>query len=370
MAAAAAALLCSCAVPQPGGTETPPGLTQIGFSELPGWRDDPAAEALPALAAQCRRLTRLPPDTALGGQALAQTYAGQAGVWAAPSGAMPPMANDATARRFVEAWFQPYRMAAPAMLTGYYEPVVRGSFTPGPAYPVPVLGRPDDLVSGQAYATRQAIEAGHFRGRTLLYLASPVDLFFLQIQGAGQVVLPDGGRVRLAFAASNGRPYTPIGRVLVQMRAMADAEITMQSIRAWLAAHPEQAAPVMDRNEHYVFFRIAAGAAMAGPPGTLGVGLTPGRSAAVDRHYVPLGAPLFLVTRNPVSGGTWRHLVLAQDTGSDVKGPARADIFLGAGPAAERMAGQMHEPGTLYLLLPRPIGARLAVRGAEAKAKS
>ncbi len=375
--------LAGCAVPP---AAPPPALREARFAELPGWDSDPLAEAMPALALQCARMAALPAGTPLGGDGLPRATGGQAGDWSAACAARPPAPDDATARRYFEAWFQPYRVDRPGLVTGYFEPLVRGSFRRSAEYDVPVLARPDDLVETAAadpasppvigqrtasgivpYPARAEIEAGHTEARPLLYLASVTDLFFLQIQGSGRVLLPEGGTVRLAFAGSNGRPYTPIGRLLVEQHALAPADVSMASIRAWLDAHPAEGRALMDRNAHYVFFRVAGTDAAAGPPGTLGVPLTPGRSAAVDRAAIPLGTPLFLDTRDPISGGVWRHLAFAQDTGADLHGLARADLFLGSGFAAERMAGAMHETGTAWLLLPRPGGSRVATMRAKSE---
>ncbi len=191
--------------------------------------------------------------------------------------------------------------------------------------------------------------------RPLVWLASPIDLFFLQIQGAGRVRLADGTLVRLGYDGKNGRPYTPIGRLLVARHALAPEAVSMQSIRAWLAANPAQANAVMNSNEDYVFFRVLPDASpQSGPPGALGVPLQAGRSAAVDRHAIPLGAPVFLDTTDPMTGAPWRRLLLAQDVGSDIVGAARTDVFFGTGDAAEAAAGRMHAAGVDYVLLPRP----------------
>jgi membrane-bound lytic murein transglycosylase A len=192
--------------------------------------------------------------------------------------------------------------------------------------------------------------------RPLLWLQDPVDLFFLQIQGAGRVRLPDGTVTRVSYDGKNGRDYTPIGRLLLQRNALAAQDISMQSIRAWLEAHPADAKGLMDENEDYVFFRILADTdVLAGPPGALGVNLVAGRSAAVDPHAIPLGAPIFVDTTDPITGAPLRRLLLAQDSGTDIKGPARTDIFFGFGAWAEQEAGRMHQTGTEYLLLPRPV---------------
>ncbi len=371
-----AALLAGCAqLPPPSGQS----LRPVSFVDIPGWSADDEAQTLPALLAECHRLALLPADTALGGQGMTAQYAGQAGLWSAPCQVAASLSpGDTTAvRRFYETWFQPYQVQAPGLFTAYYEPEVAGARTRGGIYQTPLLARPSDLVLGPpplddqrgqrpvgrmengrlvAYWSRAEIEAGRMgaAARPLLWLADPVDLFFLQVQGAGRVQLPDGTLVRVGYDGKNGQPYTPIGRVLADRHALAPQDVNMQSIRAWLAAHPDEARAVMDANADYVFFRVLNSDASMGPPGALGVDLQPGRTAAVDRHSIPLAAPIFLDTTNPVTGGVWRRLLLAQDLGTDINGPARTDVFLGAGDAAASQAGRMRQPGTEYLLLLRP----------------
>ncbi len=373
LAAAASAWLAGCTpAPQDGA------LRATRFDAIPGWSADTLADTLPALKAECRRFALLPADTWLGSSGAAAQAAGRAGQWTPSCAAALSLApgDAAGARRFYEAWFQPYRIDAPALVTGYYEPEVPGALAPGGAYAVPILARPRDLVQARPsspgaaapvgrlqdgrlvpYWTRQELEAGRagYAARPLLWLQDPADLFLLQVQGAGRVRLADGTVVRVAYDGKNGRPYTPLGRVLVQQGALAENAVSLQSVRAWLAAHPDQARAVMDRNDDYVFFRVVLGAdAGDGPPGALGVDLVPGRAAAIDRLALPLGVPLFLDTTDPVDGAPWRRLLLAQDLGSDIVGPARADVFLGAGRAAEQRAARMHQGGTEYILLPRP----------------
>jgi membrane-bound lytic murein transglycosylase A len=380
-AAGLAALLAGCVPPPAPGGVAPGELTRVRFEDIPAWRTDNLAQSLPALRAGCRRLETLPADTGLGGTGIAADYAGKAGMWVAAcnaAGALTP-GDDAGVRQYYETWFTPYRIAAAGLFTGYYEPEVRGSLTQFGAYQTPVLARPADLLQGVTppadphasgqpvmgrlvagrlvpYWSRAEIEAGQIgdAARKLLWLADPVDLFFLQIQGAGRVQLPDNSFVRVGYDGKNGRPYTPIGRVLVQMNALAPGAVTMQSIRAWLAAHPAQAKSVMDRNEDYVFFRVLMDAEPGlGPPGALGVNLVPGRSAAVDRRAIPLGTPIFVDTTEPGTGAPWRHLLLAQDVGSDILGAARADVFWGPGAPPAARAGPRHPGGEGYVLLPK-----------------
>lgn len=378
-AAGWAAVLALCACVAQRGPSNDLVLRPVATDRLPGWTMEHPAALLPAFWAECRRLALLPPDTPLGGTGLAAELGGQAGDWgnACAGGREVARGDDAAARRFFAAYFQAYRVAAvPALFTGYYEPEIRGSRVRGGAYQVPLLARPRDLVQRPAadqnapaeigrlqdgrlvpYWTRREIEQGALDDQQLeiVWLTSPVDLFFLQIQGAGRIRLPDGDVLRVAYAGKNGRTYVPIGRLLVERHALAPDQVSMQAIRGWLEAHPDQAAALMDANQNYVFFRVVSGAAEDdGPPGALAVDLAPGRSAAIDRHFIPLGAALWIDTTDAVTGQPLRRLVLAQDLGTDIVGPGRVDIFCGWGPLAEAEAGRLHASGKLYLLLPRP----------------
>jgi membrane-bound lytic murein transglycosylase A len=388
--------LCGCvlppAMPGPGGTTHVLSLAPVGFSALPGWQNDHLAEALPSFLRGCAAIVAEAPGHGLGGQGEAAALGGTAGQWRAvcdAAKAVPP-GDEKAARTFFESRFQPYAMsdagsAAPAdrytgLFTGYWEPEVEGSRSPGGRYTVPLLSRPNDLVladlgqfaadlkgravSGRVdegrlvpyYERADIVEHGVLHGKRLelLWLADPVDAFFLQIQGSGRVRLPNGKVVRVNISAQNGRPYVPIGRVLIQQGELAKDQVTMQSIRAWLNAHPDRAAAMMDANPSYVFFEeVSDLSAEEGPRGALGAPLTPGRSAAVDQRYVPLGAPVWVASKDPVDGTPLRRLMMAQDLGGAIVGPVRADIFFGWGPAAEDRAGRMDAPGEEYLLLPR-----------------
>jgi membrane-bound lytic murein transglycosylase A len=371
------ATLAACqapTAPQPAA-QAVEQLRPASFAELPGWRDDLVAEALPALRLQCSRLALLPADTALGGDGLAATYGGAAGQWSDACAAARSLPPDADPHGFFQTWFQPYRVATPSLVTGYFEPLIPGSLRQFGAYQTPVLARPADLREGTGvdaqgrpifghevngafapYYTRAEIEAGAASSvaHPVAWVRSPIDLFFAQIQGAMLLQLPEGGTARFIFDGRNGRPYTPIGRILRDQGALQADQISMQTIRAWLEAHAADAKALMDRNESYVFFRVATDSDPAmGPPGALGVSLTAGRSAAVDKKFLPLAAPLFVDTTIP-DGRLWQHLVLAQDLGSAIEGPGRVDIFMGAGEPAAAWAGRMHQAGQVWILLPRP----------------
>ncbi|MFO1075225.1 MAG: MltA domain-containing protein [Geminicoccaceae bacterium] len=382
-----AALLAACAERKPQPPPEPALVLQpASFADLPGWDGDDPTAALGAFRTSCGPLLRLDPAKSMGG---ATGVAGKVGDWqpacrAAAAAALDP----ASARAFFAATFQPYRATnrgdPDGLFTGYYEPLLQGSRTAGGAYRHPLLKRPGDLVSvdlGQfdpelqgrriagrvdqgklvPYPDRAAIENGALAGRQLelLWVDDPVEKFFMEIQGSGQIRLPDGSTLRVGYADQNGRPYRAIGKDLVEQGALPKDQVSMQAIRAWLVAHPDQAPAVMAKNPSYVFFRELPGLATAsGPLGAQGVPLTPGRSLAIDRKFLPLGAPAWLDTTAPMAGGgeqPLRRLVVTQDTGGAIRGPVRGDLFWGSGPAAETAAGYMKSKGRLYLLLPRQL---------------
>ncbi|MHA1536883.1 MAG: murein transglycosylase A [Alphaproteobacteria bacterium] len=324
---------------------TPPvqtgSLKRISFADLPGWNSDRQDRALVAFSRSCPRLS---------------------GVWAGPCRALGRVArgNPAAARTFFERWFRAYSVGAAGagLFTGYYEPVLRGSRRRRPGYRVPLHAKPADLKRRRPYPSRAQILKPPLRSRipVLLWLADPVDAFTLHIQGSGVVRLDGGGTVRVGVAATNGRRYVSIGRVLLRMGALSRGRATMQGIQAWLRAHPRRAVGVMNRNPRYVFFRIVPGGRTrgSGPIGGQGVALTPGRSLAIDPRFVAYGTPVWLDTTWPSpQGGPLRRLVIAQDKGGAIKGAQRGDIFFGQGARALAVAGRMRQRGRFFLLLPR-----------------
>jgi membrane-bound lytic murein transglycosylase A len=361
-------------------------FTPVPFTALPGWSTDQIGQAMPAFVQSCEKLALSPPDEALGGTDLAATLGGRAGNWTSvcsAARALPP-GDEAAARAFVESSLQPYAVSqegkTEGLYTGYYEPQAPGARTRGGAYQTAIYGRPTDLISVDLgafapdlksrsisgrlsngslipYYDRAEIERGALTGKRaeLLYLAEPVDAFFLQIQGSGRIILPNGGIVRVTYAGQNGRPYVPIGRVLAANGEIPLAEVSMQSIRNWLTTHPDQAAAIMDQNPSFVFFReLPNTPPNQGPPGALGVPLTPGRSIAVDRSFVPLGAPVWIATTDPLDNTPLQRLVVAQDLGGAIRGAARADLFFGWDAQAAERAGKMRQPGEEFVLLPKP----------------
>jgi membrane-bound lytic murein transglycosylase A len=393
--------LSGCVQPQVATSPAAPkhtlALSSVPFTAVPGWRQDHVAEAMPAFLASCRAILG-PAAQPLGGQGEAAARGGTPAQWRPAcdaAGAVPP-GDDAAARSFFEAWFQPYAVAdsgqpkaeqSQGLYTGYFDPEVVGARSPGGPFTTPLLGRPADLVQvdlgdftedlkGRSIAGRvqdgrlapyydRAQIVGGVLGRRrleLLWLADPIDAFVLQIQGSGRVDLPGGKVVRVSYAGQNGRPYVPIGRVLADRGQIPLDQVSMQTIRAWLVAHPAQADEVMNQNPSYVFFReLDTLRPDQGPPGALGVPLTPGRSAAVDRAFIPLGAPLFVATTDPISGAALQRLAMAQDLGGAIRGPVRADLFFGWGREAEERAGRMHQRGSEFLFLPRPPAVTAAM---------
>lgn len=383
-------LLGACAPKvAPPPAERPPEarLTPITFAELPGWNGDDLDGVGIALGRSCARLLAQPADRTLGDAVVIGTIAD----WREPCAGLASIGSrTAEQRAYFEARFRPYRLSDGAedagLFTGYYEAELRGSHRREGPYQTPIYTRPAELVTvelgqfrnelrGQRiagrvrdgrlepFATRAEIDAGALAGRNLeiLWVDDPVDSFFLHIQGSGRVRMADGGTVRLGYESQNGHPYVAIGRELVRRGEMPLDQVSMPSIRAWLAAHPDQAGQVMAANPSYVFFRRVDG---EGPIGAQGVALTPGRSLAVDRRYVPLGVPVWLDTLDPLDAGRpLRRLVVAQDTGGAITGIVRGDIFFGYGAVAAEQAGHMRRQGRYYLLLPRAVVPRTSLQG-------
>jgi membrane-bound lytic murein transglycosylase A len=385
LASLLALLLISCERGEKPPPSPPPAvsLTAVDFHSLTGWAEDAVSEALPALRRSCARLGAVADGQPLGPDGLA----GSAGDWREACAALAAAApeDDAALRALIEANFVPYRVGdagSSGLFTGYYEPELSGSRAPDARHRWPLYRPPDDLVTvdlgsfaedlkgrrlvGRVadgrlvpYPARAEIDSGKLDGKALelLWLDDPVDVFFLHVQGSGRVRLPDGSFVRVGYAGSNGRDFTAIGKALLDDGKVPRDKVSMQAIRDWLRANPEDGRAYMERNARYIFFHEIEG---DGPIGAEGVALTPGRSLAVDTDLLPLGAPLWLDTTWPGSDKPLRRLVVAQDTGSAIKGAVRGDLFWGAGEAALAYAGGMKQPGSYYLLLPKSVAERKA----------
>jgi membrane-bound lytic murein transglycosylase A len=347
----------------------------VSFQSLTGWTADDPSQALPALKRSCERLMRQGDDAPVGPNGLA----GRVRDWREPCARIAALDRPSAAdmRRVLETSFRPWAVedGSDGLFTGYYEPELMGSRRPGPGYPAPLYRRPPDLVmvelgefradyrgqriagrvaNGQLrpYASRAEIDAGALSGRNLelLWLSDPIDSFFLAIQGSGRVKLSDGTMTRVGYEAQNGHAYFAIGRELVRRGAMTTDQVSMQSIRAWLAANPKEAPAVMATNPSYIFFREITG---DGPIGSQGVVLTPGRSIAIDPTLAPMGAPIWLEA-NDASAlvGSFQRLMVAQDTGGAIKGAVRGDVFWGSGREPGERAGVMRARGRWFFLLP------------------
>jgi membrane-bound lytic murein transglycosylase A len=337
-------------------------LSPVTYRDLPGWSGDNHAAAVNAFLRSCAVLSR----RAAAEPAGVLPQFGRVGDWqqiCAAAFLITP--DDRAARRFIEQSFVPYivrsGIAEEGLFTGYYEPVLRGSWQPTALHRYPIYRQPPELNGagrGVTLPSRVQIDAGALAGRglELLWLDDPVDAFFLHIQGSGKVAMADGSRVRIGYAGKNGHAYFPIGRELIRRGEVPQDQMSMQAIRQWLAANPRQAPGLMALNGSYVFFRLIDG---DGPIGAQGVALVPGRSIAVDPAFVPYGVPVWLDTTDPLTGGgaPLRRLVVAQDTGGAIKGPIRGDLFWGSDALAAEGAGLMKQPGRWFLLLPRSAAA-------------
>jgi membrane-bound lytic murein transglycosylase A len=375
-----AVLLAGCTPAPPPPQLT---LTPVGFEALPGWAADRTTDALSAFLKSCAALDAQVDAAAIGPPTLNMTAASWRRACAAARST--PM-TDAAARDFFTANFTPYlagnRADTTGLFTGYYEPLLHGARHAGARYRTPILARPPDLVmvdlgrfrpawrgervagrvvSGNLlpYPTRAEIEHGALDANrlALFWVDDPIAAFFLQVQGSGRIELPDGTQTRLAYDGQNGQPYVALGKVLVARGALSLDNVSLPSIRAWLTAHPEQAAALMDENPSYVFFREVHG---DGPTGSEGVVLTPGRSLAIDPRFIPLGAPIYLALESG-AGAPLHRLMVTQDTGGAITGPVRGDVFWGFGPEAEARAGAMRASGRYYLLLPKEIALPRAI---------
>jgi membrane-bound lytic murein transglycosylase A len=346
------------------------------WSELPGWGDDEVSAAWPAFLQSCRVLLAKP----------------QGPLWRPACDEAKSLDDRDTAalRRFFEARFEPYLLTNPdgstnGMVTGYYEPLLRGSRTRNKSYLQPVLGVPGDLLTIDLGDVLPELKNMRLRGRlqgnkvvpyfsraeitgrekdyadrVLLWVDDAVELFFLQIQGSGRVKLPDGAMVRIGYADQNGHPYQSVGRLLVERGELKLEQASMQGIQAWARANPAKLNELLNSNPSYVFFRELAGkvAEIDGPLGALGVPLSAERSIAVDPRHIPLGAPVFLSTTFPNSTVPLRRLMLAQDTGGAIRGVVRADFFWGFGAEAGNQAGRMKQSGQMWVLLPPGVAPK------------
>jgi membrane-bound lytic murein transglycosylase A len=314
---------------------TPASQAQVlEFGDLEGWQDDDHLAAVTTFRGTCSQLRdpewlplcRLSADAAQSRQ---------------------------SARQFFELFFRPVVIGSPpALFTGYYEPELPGSLTRTPRFAYPLYRKPPELVEGQPWHPRAAIEGGLLRGRglELVWLDDPVEVYFLQVQGSGRIRLPGGQVMRVAYAGKNGQPYRSIGQELIRRGGHTISDVSAQDIKAWVRANPVAGRELLNTNPSFVFFRkLTDLPPESGPIGAMGRPITTLRSVAIDPAFTPLGAPVWIEKdgRQPM-----RRLMIAQDTGGAIRGPQRADIFYGTGFDAGELAGRIKDGGRMVLLLP------------------
>lgn len=367
-----------------------PGLSDlfspVSYGQLTGWQEDDglpdAFAAFARLAAHARLRSYRTGSLGVDAGAFEEAHA-------AARSMSPHRVTPAQARAFFEHFFLPFRVrpeaGANGFVTGYYEPEAEASLHPTDKFCVPLYSRPDDLVAVDEcnrpanldpylafaqdaggtlvpYYDREAIERGALEGRglELCWLADRTEAFFIHVQGAARLTLPDRQHMRVTYAAKAGHRFTGIGGVLADLGEIAPEEVTMQSIRAWLARNPHRQDEIFWQNRSYIFFRqTSLGDPELGPVAAAKVQLQPGRSIAVDRLLHTFGTPFFIDAPQLrlIDGGPFRRLMIAQDTGSAIIGPARADLFIGTGEKAGNVAGRVRHPADFYALLPRALVA-------------
>jgi membrane-bound lytic murein transglycosylase A len=340
-------------------------LQAAEWSDLSGWNSDDPAHALAAFVASCRTLER---------QAQWKPVCSAA----RNQGGKDP----ATLRSWFEQNFRPWALTLPdgsrtGLITGYYEPILKGSRNKSRQYSHPLFGPPDDMVIVDLAELYPELKHLRLRGRlegrklvpyysrtewdqqeskrspeALLWIDDPIDLFFMQVQGSGQVQLSDGTRVRVNYADQNGHPYRSIGKWLIEQGELKIDQASMQGIKSWAKANPKRLPELLGANPSLVFFRVLPAEGI-GPPGAMGIPLTPERSIAVDPRHVTLGAPVFLATTQPNSEQPLDRLMVAQDTGGAIRGVVRADFYWGSGPQAGNQAGKMRQQGRMWQLMPK-----------------
>lgn len=360
-------------------------LRAVPYGQLDGWQSDDMRGSVRAFQRSCRAMVRRSDDRGVGPDARMGTI----GQWRGPCETALALDADTLrkddARAFFQSDFTPYLVGngktSEGLFTGYYEPELRGNLTRDGKYQTAIYLKPDDMVSVdlgefsdelkgkklvgrlsgsslKPYYDRAEIEGGALSGRDLemVWVDDAVDAFFLQIQGSGRVVLPDDSVLRIGYAATNGQAYYAIGRELIERGALTRETVSLQTIRKWLHDNPDEADAVMNTNASFVFFQPLKTDPDAGPLGSQGVALEPGRSLAVDRRFHAMGVPVWLETSDPMNADrTFHRLMVAQDTGGAIRGPVRGDIFFGPGEDAALFAGHMNRTGQKFILLPKVI---------------
>lgn len=328
----AAGLSAGAAVAESGRAETT--VTLLPFADLKDWAEDDHAAAFRTFRKTCAKMV--------------------GDDWRAicSNAAVDPASDP---RGFFERLFHPVLIedGSPALFTGYYEPELEGAREPGGRFRHPLYALPPEATGTRPWFTRrELLEGGKLEGRGLeiAWLDDPVDLFFLQVQGSGRIRLEDGKVIRVGYAGRNGQPYRSIGAELVRRGIYTAQELSADILKAWLRRHPDEGRELMLGNPSYVFFReINEVPPEDGPLGAMNHSVTPMRSIAVDPSFVPLGAPVWIEMAGEIR---MRRLMVAQDTGSAIKGAQRADVFFGTGTVAGTEAGQLRDPGRMIVLMP------------------
>ena len=360
-------------MPVPAPVPAPPPVYEFrgkllpaSWTDLPDWARESLRASLEAFVRGCPVLEK------------------QAAWQGACAGAqtLQPAADEHEIASFFELNFDPYRVvnkddSDTGLVTGYYEPLLHGSRTRTARYRYPVYGVPPDLLTIDLSSVYPDLKYKRLRGRLegqrvipyfdrgeidqspsplggleIAWVDDPIELFFLHIQGSGQIQLGDGRRLRVGYADQNGFPFRSLGRLLIDRGEIAPEHASMQGIKEWARRHPRRVRRFLDANPSYVFFRELPND-LPGPIGALGVPLTAERSIAVDARVVPLGAPVYLATTWPDSARLLERLMVAQDTGGAIAGGVRADFFWGFGDAAGSLAGKMRQEGRMWVLLPK-----------------
>lgn len=360
-----ALVLTACVDDEEDTDQTQTTIISPEWSNLPGWESDRHSEAWPALLQNCKVMPRK--------DSVWQPICDLAGLIPSPT--------DQTAREFFEKYFEPQQLFASdgdatGLLTGYYEPLLKGSFQPDERYKYPLYKTPEQMliveldslypelkgrrVRGRLvgnkvvpFYDRAAIDGEELplKGQEIIWVDNRDDVFFLQIQGSGRVELPDGKVVGVGYDNQNGHPYVSIGKVLINSGKIERKHMNLFTLKDWLRENDDEAQELLNANPSYVFFNLREDA-NEGPRGSLNVPLVAERSIAVDRKTIKLGSALWVNTRYP-DESPLRKLVFAQDTGGAIKGELRGDFFFGNGKEAEYHAGRMKQNAEFWLLRPK-----------------
>jgi membrane-bound lytic murein transglycosylase A len=370
--------------PPETGVEAPRGrLEKTGWSALPKWENDDLARALGAFTSGCPVLAEQP-------------------AWASictTATALGARARNAQIARFFRDNFEPYQIlntneTSAGMVTGYYEPLLHGSRTRSARYRFPIYATPQDMLTidlssvypdfkhkrlrgrmdgGKVipYFSRADIDNGAslLNGLEIAWVDDAVELFFLHIQGSGQIQLENGERLRIGYADQNGHPFRSLGGALIRKGEIRPEQASMQGIKEWTRKNPGKAQEFMNTNPSYVFFKELPGG-LSGPIGTLGVPLTAERSLAIDQRVVPLGVPVYLSTTYPGTATPLNRLMVAQDTGGAINGAVRADFYWGFGEEAGKLAGRMKQTGRMWVLLPKGYDSKASLSDSSASTKT